>query len=231
MNKDGKQVIMAVGPGPNQPEAGAGGFMMNRMAKGAEVHLVYVTTGDAPTEEKSPSDFNAQRKKEAIAAASRMGVPEGNLHFLGQLVYDVCSQEARDAIRRLIRILKPDILLVPNPISTHPDYPATYSAAIEAAASSGGPWFKSHDDHPDSWNVPTILVYENGNPLHNPSYFEPLTKEVIDKKLEVLAGHISQIESRRYDQTVCHLNRQRGIMSRKGEFCEAFEILQIGSIP
>jgi len=127
---------------------------------------------------------------------------------------------------RLLREIKPNICYIPSPEGTHPDYKATYEAATTALAFSGGKWFKSAENHQDSWVVPTILIYEVSVPLRSPSYYE-VVSEYVEKKKEALMTHSSQSASRRYDQSSYHLNRFRGIMSSEGDFCEAFEVRRI----
>ena len=50
----------------------------------------------------------------------------------------------------------------------------------------------------------------------------------MEQKLEALRMHASQIKYIRYDEAVMGLNRYRGIMSGKGDYCECFQLLKTG---
>ncbi len=63
--------------------------------------------------------------------------------------------------------------------------------------------------------------------MQNITYVEDITVQM-QRKLVALAMHQSQIENRDYHEAIQGLNRYRGVMTRKGMYCECFEILRKG---
>jgi len=218
--------VMVLEPGPNSGTIGCGGSILKHIKNGNEVYMVSLTYGDASTADFPPDVFRARREIETRKAARVLRIPQSHLYFLGHDVFAISIEKATQEIMRLLREIKPNICYMPSPEGTHPDYKATYEAATTALAFSGGKWFKSAENHQDSWTVPTVLIYEVSVPLGLPSYYE-VVSGFMGKKKKALMAHSSQTASRRYDESSRHLNRFRGIMSRKGRFCEAFEVLRV----
>jgi len=218
-----KMKVIVIEPGPNNGTAGCGGSIIKHIANKNEVYMISLTYGDAPTHEFASNRFRAIREKETKAAADILGIPYDNLLFLGHKVFSIVIDQATQEIMSALRRIKPSVCYIPSPEGNHPDYLATYQAAARALSFSGGKWFKSAENYQDSWSVSTVLVYEISVPLRSPSYYEVISKEDMEKKKKALIAHSSQTASRRYDESSFHLNRYRGIMSRKG-FCEAFEV-------
>jgi LmbE family N-acetylglucosaminyl deacetylase len=69
-----------------------------------------------------------------------------------------------------------------------------------------------------------LLAYEVWTPLQQYSLVVDITP-YLDRKLAALNLHQSQLANFRYDQAISGLNRYRGIMTGKGNYCECFQIL------
>ena len=68
---------------------------------------------------------------------------------------------------------------------------------------------------------PTVLAYEVWTPLQNYGLIEDIT-DVIEKKVEALLFHHSQISQFPYDELAKTLARYRGIVTGGGDYCEVF---------
>ena len=72
---------------------------------------------------------------------------------------------------------------------------------------------------------PTILGYEVWHPLSSHQLAVDITATV-ERKLDALRCHRSQIEPTHYDEAFLGLARYRGVMSFSGTFAEVFEVLR-----
>jgi LmbE family N-acetylglucosaminyl deacetylase len=186
---------------PDDIDFGAAGTVATMTDHGVEVVYGLVTSGQAgEPAHLSPAELTEIRQKEQTAAAAVVGVTE--LHWLGfpdgHLVADL---ELRKAIARLIRIVKPDLVITQTPVRnldriyvSHPDHLAVGEATVSAV-------------YPDSRNghsfpellaegylphaVPRIwLMAGADNDLH-----VDITANM-DRKIEALAAHHSQNDDR-----------------------------------
>ncbi|MEM9651930.1 MAG: PIG-L deacetylase family protein [Actinomycetota bacterium] len=192
--------ILAVAAHPDDLDFGCAGSTARWTAEGHEVVYCLVTSGEAGGDDASisRSDMGELRQREQTAAAKVVGVTE--LHWLGFPDGAVePTLELRAAITRVIRLVKPDRVVSQSPERTydrvygsHPDHLAVGEATFNAV-------------YPDSRNQfahPHLLAEEGlephtveelwlvGGPEPN-DFVE--TTDTIDKKIEALLCHESQI--------------------------------------
>ncbi|MPN42796.1 hypothetical protein SDC9_190354 [bioreactor metagenome] len=70
-----------------------------------------------------------------------------------------------------------------------------------------------------------MLGYEVWTPIQAVGHVEDIS-EFMSIKLEALQNHRTQTKYIKYDDAIQGLNRYRGIMSGKGDFCEYFQMIQ-----
>ena len=134
---------VAVYAHPDDAEVGCGGTLARWAAKGTEVHIVVCCRGDKGTSDTkaSPSEVIAKRAAEVAAAAEALGVaghemldrPDGELDD---------EAELRGQLVALVRGLRPDIVLCPDPevlivggaYVNHRDHRVVGSVALDAVA-------------------------------------------------------------------------------------------------
>ena len=193
------RVALAVGAHPDDIEFGAGATLARWAAAGCHVHHLVLTDGS-----KGSWDPDADlgrlvtaRKQECREAASVLyGGPadtEGRVRFLdavdGELVNDV---DARREIARVIREVRPDVLLGHDPwrrYRLHPDHRAagflTLDALVAARDSHFVPELGTEPHRPTA-----LLLWEADLPNHveRSGSFQAA-------KVDALLCHNSQLES------------------------------------
>lgn len=124
----------------------AGGTVAKFASLGHEVTLVCATDNDKGSFELSADELRAVRDRELQGAADVLGVgriiPLG--YSDGDLAYDAPPRELRAAFMRIIREVRPDIVMTWDPFTPyegHPDHRAVATAASEAAQFSHLPNF------------------------------------------------------------------------------------------
>lgn len=175
----------------------AGGTIAKFAALGHEVTVVCATDNDKGSFELSPDELRQVRDHELQGAADVLGVgqviPLG--YSDGDLAYDVAPHELRGQFMRLIRELKPDIVMTWDPFTPyegHPDHRAVATAASEAASFSHLPNF--YPQHAASGLAPHYVGetwYFAKSPRDQNKFVD--IDEHIGAKLEALYRHEAQM--------------------------------------
>ncbi|MFJ9779889.1 PIG-L deacetylase family protein [Amycolatopsis sp. NPDC101161] len=219
--------VTVFAPHPDDELIGCGGSVLNWVRAGAEVSVVYLTSGDAPVDGKSRDELAALREGEATAGAKLLNVTE--LSFLREP--DGCLTDGPQVIAKLVgqlRHRRPNLVYVPHALDDHPDHMATHRLLKRAVNDAAGPWWVEAGLEP--WRVETTLAYEVWTPIPRPTYLEDTT-DAIDEQLEALAQHRSQLSQVPYDSFVRGLGAYRGARLGHGRYAEAFEVLGIQHLP
>ncbi len=214
--------VMVFAPHPDDDIIGCGGSIAHHVKQGSPVSIVYMTSGEAGSLEYNSADLTRLREEEATSAAASLGVTD--LTFLrfpdGYLEY---NKESLGCIVTLIRAKKPIVIYLPHSGDVIPDHQITNRLVREGCRRAAGPWFREYGTEP--WQVKTILGYEIWTPLQAVGYCEDITSDM-PAKLNSLRMHHSQIKGMAYDEAIKGLNRYRGIMTGKGDYCECFQLVQ-----
>ncbi len=123
----------------------------------------------------------------------------------------------------LIRAVRPEILFVHASSDAFPDHRVVHELVMAAVAGAAGPWYQEASGEPHM--PPTILGYEVWHPLSSHQLAVDITATV-ERKLDALRCHQSQIEPTHYDEAFLGLARYRGVMSFSGTYAEVFEVLR-----
>lgn len=182
---------------PDDIDFGAAGTVATLTDHGVEVVYGLVTSGQAgEPAHLSPEELRRTRQKEQADAAAIVGVTE--LHWLefpdGHLVADL---ELRRAIARLIRIVRPDLVITQTPVrnldriyAAHPDHLAAGEATVAAVypdARNPHSFPELLDEGHEPHAVPRVwLMAGNEQNLH-----VDIT-DAIDRKIDALLAHHSQ---------------------------------------
>ena len=141
--EDAPARALAIYAHPDDPDVGCGGTLAAWAAKGSEVHTLLCTDGDKGSTDPSadPGELATRRAVEAGEAAALIGLAgQEFLHYLdGELDDDA---GLRQAIVSVIRRLRPDVVLCPDPTAVffgqdyfnHRDHRITGWAVLDAVA-------------------------------------------------------------------------------------------------
>ena len=186
---------------PDDIDFGTAGTVATFTDHGVEVVYALVTCGQAgEPADLSPTELTEIRQAEQTAAAKVVGVTE--IHWLGFPDGAVTADlELRKAISRLIRIVRPDVVITHTPernwdriYSSHPDHLATGEAVAAAV-------------YPDSRNGHSFpeLLAEGHVPHSVPRLWLMAGSDntifvdisgAIDRKIAALLEHHSQNDGR-----------------------------------
>ncbi len=151
-----KKVLLAVVAHPDDESFGMGGTLALYAAEGVEVHLICATKGEAgevpPQMLEGYSSIGALREHELSCAADALGLTK--VHFLdyrdsgmsgsldndhAKALFQAPVEDVALKIARLIRILKPQVVVTFDPIGgyMHPDHIAIHNACVKAFEMAG----------------------------------------------------------------------------------------------
>jgi len=123
--------VLAVAAHPDDAEVGCGGVLIQAAAAGLRTGVADLTAGELATR-GTPGRRSAERDRatKALGLAVRLdlGLPDGSLGG---------DPGHRDAVIRLMRDVRPAILLAPYPEDRHPDHAAAGTLVREASFLAG----------------------------------------------------------------------------------------------
>ena len=137
MNK--KNAIFA--PHLDDETFGCGGTIVKELRDGNLVSVVYMTDSRNShlidlgiSENPTPDEVAAERKKEVFAATAELGIPPSNLTFLGLPDGELKKHvvEARRCIRAILLADWPNEIYIPSLEDKHPDHVATNGIVLGA---------------------------------------------------------------------------------------------------
>jgi LmbE family N-acetylglucosaminyl deacetylase len=195
------KVVLGIAAHADDLDFGAGGSMARFARDGAAVHYLILTDGSkgsADTAIAAP-ELIKQRETEQRAA---LGVLGGQtVTFLGYPDSGLeVTQELKKAITKVIRQLKPDLVVTWDPsliysakrgFINHPDHRAAGQAALDAVF----PLARDHMSFPELYAegfqphiTPHVLLMN----FDSPNYFVDTT-DTFEQKIETLKAHVSQV--------------------------------------
>jgi LmbE family N-acetylglucosaminyl deacetylase len=187
---------LAIGAHPDDVEFGCGATLAKWAADGCVVHHLVCTDGSKGTWDPTAdvAELVARRQVEQREAARRLaGVRAGEVVFLGYVDGELESDlTARGRVARVIRELRPDVVLGHDPwkrYRLHPDHRHAGLLACEGIVAARDPHFFPEHGIPHH-RPDRLLLFEADAPDH----LEDVTVW-IDAKLDALEAHESQFES------------------------------------
>jgi LmbE family N-acetylglucosaminyl deacetylase len=155
------------------------------------VRFVSVTNGDAGHQTEGGGALAARRRAEAQEAGRRIGIEYVVLdNHDGELLPTL---KPREEIIRQIRQWKADLVLAPRPNDYHPDHRYTGALVQDAAYMVVVP--NVAPDTPALQKNPVFMYFQDR--FQKPNPFSPdvavSLDDVIDKKLDMLDAHVSQM--------------------------------------
>ena len=190
------RVALAIGAHPDDIEFGAGATLAKWAAAGCTIHHLVCTDGSKGTWDPhaDAATLVARRQLEQSEAASRLaGDRAGEVVFLGYVDGELGSDlAARGRVARVIRELRPDVVLGHDPwkrYRLHPDHRHAGLLACDAVVAARDPHF--FPEHGIAHHRPERMLLWEAEVVH---HVEDVTGWV-DHKLAALEAHVSQFES------------------------------------
>jgi len=201
--------ILVLAPHIDDGELGCGGTITKFAEEKKEVFYIAFSSAEKSVSKGLPKDI---LKKEVRKATKILGLPEKNLILFNYEVRDFprYRQEILDAMIRLDKKIKPDLILLPSTQDIHQDHQVILQEGLWA--------FKKI----------SILGYELpwNNYTFNTEAFMPLKEKHLLKKVKALSCYKSQ--SDRFYMSgdfIKSLAITRGVQINK-QYAEAFEVIR-----
>ena len=194
--------VLGVAAHPDDLDFGASGSMAKWAKSGAEVYYLILTDGSKGSDDINitPEALVEIRQNEQRTAAQAIGAKDV-IFFNYPDAYLEVTLELKKDITRIIRKLKPDVVITMDPnliydstrgFINHSDHRAAGQATLDAVFPMARDRLTFPDLLEDGYEphkVPTLLLvnFTHGN------YFEDIT-DTIDAKMSALAAHDSQMD-------------------------------------
>lgn len=123
--------FLVVSPHPDDAELAMGGALARAKSQGLSTAIIDLTRGEAAT--KGTPEI---RSEEAAAASKILGLDERrNLGWPDSRIFDL--EDKRLQLARVLRELKPSVVVAPHPNDRHPDHVAAATIAPAALHLAG----------------------------------------------------------------------------------------------
>jgi N-acetylglucosamine malate deacetylase 1 len=191
------QVAVSILAHPDDAEFLCAGTLIRlRRTHGFEVHIATMTPGDCGSAELPPAEIARIRRAEGAAAAALIGATYHCLEERDLLI--VYGERALENVTRLLRLVRPNIVLTHSPSDYMLDHEVTSTVVRAAAFAAPIPNFLAERElGPPLPHIPHLYycdAIEGKDPLGRdvPPGFTIDISAVIDAKAEMLARHASQ---------------------------------------
>ncbi len=204
--------VVCVAAHPDDAESGCGGTLARYAEAGHEVHVLYVTRGEAGIEGKSPAEAGAIREAEARKACKALGVTP---HFMGHAAFAlVFSPDTVREMGAFLDSVSADVVFTQWPIDVNYDHEVAGILALHA-------WLAKPRAYP-------LYFYEVESGTQTLGFTPTAYVEigpVLAKKLAAIRAHESQDAERRLYER--HHEPMERFRAREigGTAAEAFVVL------
>jgi LmbE family N-acetylglucosaminyl deacetylase len=215
--------LAVIAPHPDDEVLGCGGTIARCASEGAEVHVIFATTG---VPHLVSSEEHEQLRSEVRTAHVCLGVSRA--HFLDLPAARLDSVARADVNRALAAVLdavEPDTVLMPFVGDVHLDHQVLFSSALVAARPNRASYpirlWAYETLSETNWNAPYVTS------SFNPMLFVDITLS-LDRKLAAMKAYRSQIRifpHERSVEAIEALARVRGATVHR-EAAEAFVLLR-----
>jgi N-acetylglucosamine malate deacetylase 1 len=134
---------MVFAPHQDDETFGCGGMIAMKRQQGIPVNVVFLTDGQAGTNDLDNRENTIHvRKQEAIKALNILEVESSHIHFLDKQdgnLNKLTTEQKQQAIAQIVELLKlhnPQEVYVPFRLDCHPDYEVTYELVMSAIKES-----------------------------------------------------------------------------------------------
>ncbi len=183
--------ILAIGCHPDDLEIACAGTLARYAARGDKVFMCHVANGNLGHAVIEPKELRALRMKEAENAAKIIGAESINID-VGDMHVEASARETINRMIEVVRYAKPDLIITHNPDDYMRDHVQTSQLAFHASFGSSVPHIQTATQAYGEI-VPIFYMDTLAGINFVPTEYVDVT-QTIDKKLEALACHESQIK-------------------------------------
>ncbi len=183
--------VLAIGCHPDDMEINCAGTLAKCVARGDKVTVCHVANGNLGHEIIEPNELRNMRAKEAQNAGKLAGIEVVTCDVGDLMVYEG-SKTQRDLVVDVIRTAQPDFIITHAPNDYMPDHVAVSRLVFDATFAASVPHYKTAVS---GKSEVTPLYYMDNLAGVNfiPTEYVDISEQ-IDKKLEMLECHISQLK-------------------------------------
>lgn len=183
--------VLAIGCHPDDMEINCAGTLAKCVARGDKVTVCHVANGNLGHEIIEPNELRNMRAKEAQNAGKLAGIEVVTCDVGDLMVYEG-SKTQRDLVVDVIRTAQPDFIITHAPNDYMPDHLAVSRLVFDATFAASVPHYKTAVS---GKSEVTPLYYMDNLAGVNfiPTEYVDISEQ-IDKKLEMLECHISQLK-------------------------------------
>jgi LmbE family N-acetylglucosaminyl deacetylase len=232
---------LALGAHPDDVELQAGGTLAAWARRGVHVEVACFTAGEKGSADPAtdPAELAGVRRAEAEAAARALGaaVP---VHFLGAVDGELeVTMAMRLAVARLVRVVRPDVVLGHDPWRRsllHPDHRAAGLLTVDGVVAARDPLYKVPTEAPLRGSPdPSGSLATEGLAAHRPHTVLLFGTDAPDELVEVTATIGAKLASLRAhaSQITDHADLERRVRTWNAaigvdaglQYAEAFHTL------
>jgi len=225
--------ILAIHAHPDDVEILAGGTLARLSAAGHRITIVSMTPGDCGSQDHSPDEIAAIRRREAAESARHIGAEYICAEFRDLAVFS--DDPSRRRVTEILRRVRPDVVLTASPVDYMCDHETTSMLVRDACFGAPAPNYRTHapDPAPPLPAIPHLYFMDpiGGMDRDNQTVQADFYVDVsgfFQEKAGMLAEHKSQREWLRkhhgmddYLASMERYTRERGKLAGV-EFAEGF---------
>ena len=202
--------VLAITSHPDDMEIACAGTLLKCKQRGDRVVVCHLSSGNLGHVIIPPDELTVMRAKEAERSAQMAGFEIIHSSFDDLAIYDN-NKAARDKVVDVIKAVKPDFIITHAPDDYMPDHTAVSRLVFDASFTATLPNY--HTNVPGAAKmVPIYYMDTLAGVNFNPTEFVDVS-DFIDKKLQMLECHESQVVSRygSHLQPLQRLSVRRGL--------------------
>lgn len=218
--------VLAITTHPDDMEINCAGTLLKCRERGDRVVVCHLCNGDLGHEIINPEELAKIRAGEAKTSGAMAGI-EVMWGGFGDVVIYSDNKESRDKVVDVIRTVDPDFIITHDPEDYMPDHTATSRLVFDASFAATVPHYRTKVDKVARL-VPIYYMDNLAGVNFVPEEYVDVS-EHIDKKLEMLECHASQVVWMRdhdgidFPDMVKTCSRYRGYQCGV-EYAEAFRL-------
>ncbi len=183
--------VLAIGCHPDDLEIACSGTLRKYVEQGADVYMCHVANGDQGHVVIMPEPLAEMRTLEAEKAGKFIGAKEVFNIGVSDMQVNRHDQAQIDAVADVVRFVRPDVIITHNDDDYMQDHVEASHLATNGGFMSGLP-HRSVNYPAFASFIPTFFMDTLAGVNFNPTHYVDITNQ-IDKKLEALAMHESQV--------------------------------------